>query len=82
MERNRSKIVSKLKKIFIELGNMNPKDVMVSYKVFKVVVRVGSKLTPTPLASADADMEVHWHDADMPSADVKRALEEFIANME
>ena len=79
-ERNRSKIVSKLKKFLIELGNMNPKDVMVSYKVFKVVVRVGSKLIP--LASVDSDMEVHWHDAEMPSADVKKALEEFIANME
>ena len=79
-ERNRSKIVSKLKKFLIELGNMNPKDVMVSYKVFKVVVRVGSKLIP--LASVDADMEVQWHDAEMPSADVKKALEEFIANME
>ena len=79
-ERNRSKIVSKLKKFLIELGNMNPKDVMVSYKMFKVVVRVGSKLMP--LASVDADMQVHWHDADMPFADVKRALEEFIANME
>ena len=79
-ERNRSKIVNKLKKCLIELGNMNPKDVMVSYKVFKVVVRVGSKLIP--LASMDADIEVHWHDAEMPSADVKKALEEFIANME
>ena len=79
-ERNRSKVVSKWKKFLIELGNMNPKDVMVSYKVFKVVVRVGSKLIP--LASVDSDMEVHWHDAEMPSADVKKALEEFIANME
>ena len=79
-ERNRSKIVSKLKKFLIELGNMNPKDVMVSYKMFKVVARVGSKLTP--VASVDEDMEVHWHDEDVPSADVKKALEEFVANME
>ena len=34
------------------MENINPKDVMVSYKVFKSVVRAGSKLTP--LASADA----------------------------
>ena len=49
---------------------------MVSYNV----VRVGSKLTP--LACVDADMEVHWHDADSPFAYVKKALEEFVANME
>jgi len=59
---------------------MNPNDVMVSYKVFKVVVRVRSKLVP--LASLDADMEVHWHDVDLPSADAKKALEEFVSNME
>ena len=59
---------------------MNPKDVMVSYKVFKVVARVGSKLTP--VASVDEDMEVHWHDENLLSADVKKALEEFVANME
>ena len=80
VERNRSKIVSKLKKFLIELGNMNPKDVMVSYKVFKVVVRVGSRLTP--LASVDADMEVHWHDVDLPFAGVRKALEDFVSNME
>ena len=68
-ERNRCKIDSKLKKFIIELGNMNPKDVMVSYKVFRVVVRVGSRVTP--LASADADMEAHWHDVDLLFAGAK-----------
>jgi len=67
-------------KFRIELENINPKDVMVSYKVFKVVVRAGSKLRP--LATVDADTAVHCHDADMPFADVKKALEGFIANME
>ena len=79
-ERNRAKIVSKLKKFLIELGNMNPKDVMVNYKMFKVVVRVGSKLTP--LASVNEEMDLDWHDENVTPADVKTALEEFIANME
>ena len=79
-ERNRSKIVSKLKKFLIELGNMNPKDVMVNYKMCKVVVRVGSKLTP--LASVNEEMDLDWHDENVTPADVKTALEEFIANME
>ena len=77
-ERNRSKIV--LKKFLIELGNMNPKDVMVNYKMCKVVVRVGSKLTP--LASVNEEMDLDWHDENVTPADVKTALEEFIANME
>lgn len=67
-ERNHSKIVRKLEKCLI------------SYKVFKVVVRVRSKLVP--LASADADMEPHWQDVDLPSADVKQPLEELVSNIE
>ena len=45
---------------------------MVNYKVFKVVVKVGSKLTP--LASVNEDMELDWHDENVASADVKTAL--------
>ena len=79
-ERNRSKAVSKLKKFLIELGNFAPKDVIVSYKMFRVVVRLNGTLTP--VASVQDDLTVEWHQADVPSAIVKEAFTEFMAEME
>ena len=80
IERNRSKTVSKLKKFLIELGNFVPKDVIVSYEMFKVVVRLNRTLTP--VASVHDDLTVEWHQANVPSAIVKEALTEFMAEME
>ena len=78
--RNRSKAVNKLKKFLIELGNFAPKDVIVSYKMFRVVVRLNGTLTP--VASVQDDLTVEWHQADVPSAIVKEAFTEFMAEME
>ena len=43
-ERRRCKIASKVIKFLIELGEYDPKNVVVNYKVFKVMVRVNGKL--------------------------------------
>ena len=45
-ERSRLKAVSKLKNFLIELGGFPQKDVIASYKMFKIVVRVNSKQVP------------------------------------
>ena len=60
-ERNRSKAVSKLKKFLIELRNFAPKDVIVSYKMFRVVVRLNGTLTPVSGQCA------RWFDRGMAS---------------
>ena len=73
MERNQGKIASKLKKFLIELANISPKDVIVNYKLFKVVVRDNGKLMP---------LTIDWNDASDVPAMVQEAMQDFISDME
>ena len=80
MERNQAKIASKLKKFLIELANIPPKDVIVNYKLFKVIVRDNGKLMP--IAFVKDDLTIDWNDAsDMPAM-VQEAMQNFISDME
>ena len=80
MERNQAKIASKLKKFLIELANIPPKDVIVSYKLFKVIVRDNGKLMP--IAFVKDDLTIEWSDASNVPAMVQEAMEDFISDME
>ena len=79
-ERNRCKILSKAKKFMIELGRHSPKDVVVSYKMFRVITRVNGKLIPT--ANVSEDLVVEWLNEAVPDASVREALDGFIGDME
>ena len=79
-ERNRCKILSKAKKFMIELGGHSPKDVVVSYKMFRVITRVNGKLIPT--ASVSEDLVVEWLNEAVPDTSVREALDGFIGDME
>ena len=46
-ERNRCRVSSKIKKFMIELRDHSAKDVLVSYKSFRVITWVNGKLVPT-----------------------------------
>ena len=77
-ERQKCKITSKLKKFMIELAGVEPKDVLVNYRSFKVMVRQGGKLCP--VAMVGADMDVQWSNNGVPA--VREALDAFIAELE
>ena len=77
-ERNRCKILSKAKKFM--MGGHSPKDVVVSYKMFRVITRVNGKLIPT--ASVSEDLVVEWLNEAVPDTSVREALDGFIADME
>ena len=79
-ERCRVKIVSKLKKLLIELGGFPPKDVIASYKLFKIVIR--SESTRIPVAMVNEEPMVDWLHDEIPTEPVKVALHEFISDME
>lgn len=79
-ERRRCKIASKVKKFLIELGEYDPKNVVVNYKVFKVTVRVNGKLMP--MAHINGDGEVEWLDHNLCNDAVKEALDTFITELE
>ena len=74
------KIVSKLKKFLIELAGFLPKDVIVSYKLFRIVIRSESKRLP--VAVVNEELTVDWLHDEIPIEPVKVALHEFIPNME
>ena len=76
-ERQKGKITSKLKKFMIELERVEPKDVLVNYKSFKVMVRQGGKLCP--VAVVGEDMDVQWSNDGVPA--VREALDAFIAEL-
>ena len=48
--------------------------------MFRVVVRLNGTLTT--VANVQDDLTVEWHQADVPSAIVKDAFTEFMAEME
>eukprot|EP00434_Breviolum_minutum_P026503 symbB.v1.2.023429.t1/scaffold2141.1/size89931/6 len=73
MERNQGKIASKLKEFLIELANISPKNAIVNYKLFKVVVRDNGKLMP---------LHIDWNDASDVPAMVQEAMQDFISDME
>eukprot|EP00435_Cladocopium_sp_Y103_P014011 s4480_g3.t1 len=81
-ERMRCKIVSKTKKYMIELGGFMPRDIIVSYKFFNVTARVAGKLTL--IADVNEACEIMWHDSNGigPMQDVRRAMEDFQAELE
>ena len=79
-ERNRCEILSKAKKFMIELGGHSPKDVVVSYKMFRVITRVNGELIPT--ASVSEDLVVEWLNEAVPDTSVREALDGFIGDME
>ena len=79
-ERDRCKILSKAKKFMIELGGHSPKDVVVSYKMFRVITKVNGKLIPT--ASVSEDLVVEWLSDSVPDANVREALDGFVGDME
>jgi len=79
-ERNRCKILSKAKKFMIELGGHSPKDVVVSYKMFRVITKVNGKLVPT--ANVSEDLVVEWLNGAVPDANVREAVDGFINDME
>ena len=80
MERNQAKIASKLKKFLIELANIPPKDVIVNYKLFKVIVRDNGKLMP--IAFVKDDLSIDWNEASDVPAMVQEAMQYFISDME
>ena len=80
MERNQAKIASKLKKFLIELANIPPKDIIVNYRLFKVLVRENGKLMP--IASVNDDLTMDWNDASRVPPMVQEAMKDFISDME
>ena len=80
MERNQARIASKLKIFLMELANIPPKDVIVNYKLFKVIVCDNGKLMP--IAFVKDDLTIDWNDASDVPAMVREAMQNFIADME
>lgn len=78
-ERMRCKTASKLKKL-VELVGFAPKDVIVSYKVFKINARVDEKLVP--LACVNDDCEVARLTEELVNQDVRDAMNAFVADLE
>ena len=64
----------------IELGGHSPKDVVVSYKMFRVITRVNGKLVPT--ANVSEDLVVEWLNGAVPDANGREAVDGFINDME
>ena len=79
-ESDRCKILSNAKKFMIELGGHSPKDVVVSYKMFRVITKVNGKRIPT--ASVSEDLVVEWLSDSVPDANVREALDRFTGDME
>eukprot|EP00438_Fugacium_kawagutii_P024685 Skav235525 [mRNA] locus=scaffold3067:14461:15133:- [translate_table: standard] len=79
-ERSRAKIVSKLKKFLVQIGEHAPREVVVHYKTFQVMVRDGGKLVP--VAKVSPALEVSWLNDNVATEEIKAALMEVIADME
>ena len=79
-ERMRCKTVSKLKKILIELGEFEPSNIIVTYKSFKVMARINSKLVP--VANVTADLDVEWLDNNIVNEEVSGAMTNFMSDLE
>eukprot|EP00434_Breviolum_minutum_P016777 symbB.v1.2.014798.t1/scaffold1089.1/size139057/10 len=79
-ERTRGKIVSKLKKYMIELGGFQARDVITSYKLFRVNVRVSGKILP--VATVTEACEMIWCNDAVPTVQVREALDSFVRELE
>lgn len=79
-ERFRCKILSKLKKFMIELDAHTPKDVIASYKAFRLMIRIGGRLVP--VAAIAEDNAVKWLEEAPGVMEVREAIEAFVADME
>ena len=77
-ERLRCKVLSKLKKYMIEVGGVAAKDVVASYKTFRMVLKKDGRLLP--VAIIREDVSVQWLDDVAP--DVREALEAFMEELE
>jgi len=64
----------------IELANIPPEDVIVNYKLFKVIVRDNGKLMP--IAFVKDDLTIDWNDASDVPAMVQEVMQNFISDME
>ena len=81
-ERQKCKITIKFKKIMIELAGAAPKNVLVDYKSFKIMVRQGGKLCPVAVVGEYfffEDIGVQRSNDGMPA--VRGALDAFIAEL-
>lgn len=79
-ERMCCKASSKFKKFLIELGGFDAKDVVVSYKSFKVMVRVNGKMVH--VASFGDVGSVRWVDRSVINDDVCESIEAFLSDLE
>ena len=79
-ERTRCKIVSKLKKYMIELSGFQARDVITSYKLFRVNARVCGKILP--VATVTEACEVIWCNDAVPTVQVREALDTFVRELE
>ena len=77
-ERVRSKVLSKLKKYMIEVGGVAAKDVVASYKTYRMVLKKNGRLLP--VAIIQEDVSVQW--LDDVASDVCEALEAFMEELE
>ena len=71
-------MLSKLKKYMIEVGGVAAKDVVASYKTFRMVLKKDGRLLP--VAIIREDVSVQWLDDVAP--DVREALEAFMEELE
>ena len=77
-ERFRCKVLSKLKKYMIEVGGVAAKDVVASYKTFRMVLKKDGRLLP--VAIIREDVSVQWLDDVAP--DAREALKAFMEELE
>ena len=59
---------------------MSPQNVIVNYKLFKVIARDNGKLMS--IACVKNDLTIEWNDASNVPAVVQKAISEFISDME
>ena len=67
----RCKAVSKLKKFLIELGGLQPANIIVNSKKFSIMARINGKLTP--LAYVRDDLGIEWQDKNIVNENVRTA---------
>ncbi|CAE7439540.1 unnamed protein product, partial [Symbiodinium pilosum] len=80
-ERKRGKILSKIKKFSIELDNIEPRNVWVNYRSYKVSVRHGGQLVHAAFVAEDGVVE--WSAPNCPmSQQVRDAIADFTEDLE
>ena len=71
MGRMRCKAVSKLKKFLIELGGLQPANIIVTSKKFSIMARINGKLNP--IAYVGDDLGIEWQDKNIVNENVRTA---------